>query len=535
MVTHAASRNAARLQFTDAAGCGRWLESLPLTNVLPAHLSLAQQLALVRQAGIAPVELLRILEALREAIHFVQSEIARKYTARPLPLDANESTLWLRASGLWQELIDAYLGCRDALDNGDPALRGQGALIVQRCLRYTAHMMFEHYRIYRQVPAGMWIGLHRLYAYAEQGGWARAPVADTVNGQAADSSCCAAYCRALLAHLANPFALSGRQLEFLASWSEKWSALPGLASQPLPPSAIPAISVDLAGSAGPALAASGKTAATLRHLDLEQVSRTLRQTMASLKQGQTPDALGLGADARQPGCENLLMLFYIQWCRAGTGRGEQRAAGEVKAQVCLGTHAAHYFIGGRAFRAPGAPLSRREEHDMHLFDHISARTEQTLASGQSAAVELWEVVNQSDSGFLCMLRECDAQIRVSHNQLVAVRRGTSKSFCLGVVQWLRVEETGALLSGIRLFPGVARAVAAAAKNFTAPSGVHGYERALLLPEMAVPATPATLILPLGWYQPGRIVEIVGEQKQVAKLVNVIEKGSDFDRCTVTFA
>ena len=479
--------------------------------------------------------MLGVLEALREPVQYVQGEFARKYTARPLPLDSSESTLWRRTLGLWQELIDGYAACRVAREQGDTALRDQGALIAQRSLRCTAYMMFEHYRIYRQVPAGMWKSLHRLYAVAEKGGYARAPVGDTVDGRDADSSCCSAYCHALLAHLANPFALSGRQMEFLARWIEKWSASVSLASQPLPPSAIPAISVDLAGNAGPTFADSGAGVETLRHLDLEPISRTLRQTIASLKQGQTPAGLGLGEDAGQPGCENLLMLLYIQWCRAGTGRGEQRTAVEVKTQVCLGAHAAHYFISGRAFRPPGAPRSRREEDDMHLFGHISERTEQALASGQSSAVESWEIVNQSNSGFLCMLREPAAQIRISHNQLVAVRRSTSKVFYLGVVQWLRVEETSELLIGVRLFPAIARAVAAKASNFNAPSGVHGYERALLLPEMAVPATPATLILPLGWYQPGRVVELAGEQNQVVKLVSVIEKGSDFDRCTVTFA
>ena len=115
----------------------------------------------------------------------------------------------------------------------------------------------------------------------------------------------------------------------------------------------------------------------------------------------------------------------------------------------------------------------------------------------------------------------------------SVRRGTSKLFYLGVVQWLRIEENQNLFVGVRLFPGVARAVVARPANFHAPSGVNGFERAMLLPEMTVPATPATLILPTGWYQPGRFVELFGEQRQVAKLLNVIEKGSDFDRCTVS--
>jgi hypothetical protein len=533
MVTHATSLDAAQLQFTDTASCAHWIESLPLTNVLSAQHLLAEQLALVRHAGIAPAELLRILEALRAPIHYVQSELARKYTGKPLPLDVNESTMWQRSLGLWQELADAYLACRDARERGDPALAEQGALIVQRCLRYTANALFEHYRIYRQAPGALWENLHRLYAFAEARGVSHMTVADNIDGRNADSSCSAAYCRALLAHLANPFALSGRQMEFLTHWIDKWSALVGLAAQPPAPSPIPAISVDLAGPAGPALAAGELAAATLRHLDLEQISRALRQTIASLKEGQTPAALGLGDDARQPGCENMLMLLYIQWCRAGTSRADQRAAVAVKAQVCLGAPAAHYFISGRGFRPPGAPLSRREEHDMQLFGHISERTEQALSAIDMSAVESWEVVNQSNSGFLCMLREADARIRISHNQLVAVRHSTNNSFSLGVVQWLRVEETSELSIGIRLLPGIARAAAARPVNFSAPSVVHGYERALLLPEMTVPATPATVILPSGWYQPGRLVEIVGEQKQVVKLASIIEKGSDFDRCAMT--
>jgi cyclic-di-GMP-binding protein len=533
MAIHAMSLDATQLQFTDGASCKRWIETLPLTNLHSAQRTLSEQLALIRRANMIPAELLRVLESLREPIHFVQSELARKYTARSLPLDPTEETLWNRAVGLWQELTGAYLTCRDAHVQGDPALRNHGALIVMRCLRYTSYTMFEHYRIYRQVPSRQWRKLHELYVFAEQSDFAHTPVADAFNQEEADSTCCAAYCQALLAELANPFSLSGRQMDFLARWVEKWANQVKLSNDPLPPSAIPALSVDLAGSAGPRFSEECAPLPTLRHLDLEQIGRTLRQNITLLKQGQTPARLGLGEDARQLGCENLLMLLYIQWCRAGTGRGEQRNMIEEKAQVCIGVHAAHFFIGGRSFKVPGASLSRQEEHDMHLFGHISERTERSLASGESAAVESWELVNQSNSGFMCMLREPDAGLRIGHNQLVAVRRGTSKLFYLGLVQWLRIEETANLFVGVRLFPGIARAVIARPANFNAPTGVNGFERALLLPEMAVPATPATLILPTGWYQAGRFVELFGEQKQVAKLLSVIEKGSDFDRCTVS--
>ena len=518
---------ATRLQFTDSASCAHWIQSLPMTNPQAAHNVLSQQIPLVRQAGLAPPELLRVLELLREPVAYVQYELARKYTARALPLEPAESELWTRAVALWQELMDCYLLCRDA--QADPGLARHGPLIMMRSLHYLSCAMFEHYRIYRQAPAELWKKLHQLYRAAEQGGIALAAVIDTHGEPVPNASCAAAYCKALLALLANPFALSGRQLEFLAQWLEKWSGLVGLANQPLPPSAIPALAVDLEGNAGAVFAEGLAPQAGLRHLDLEPLGRALRQTITLLKQGQTPAQLGLGDDARQPGCENLLMLLYIQWCRAGTGRTEQRNPSEEKAQVCLGMHAAHFYISGRAFRTPGSALTRHESHDIELFGHISERTEQMLATRQSSAVESWQLLNQSNSGFMCMLREPDAQMRIGHNQLVAVRRSTGRTFYLGLVQWLRVEETSELFVGVRLFPGVARAVAVRPANLRG-AAADTWERALLLPELPAPMTSATIILPNAWFQAGRQIDL-GDQNQIVKLDSLLEKGSDFDRCT----
>lgn len=526
------SSDTVQLQFSDGASCKRWIETLPLTNAPAAQQLLARQIALARQAGLAPAELLRVLETLREPVVYVQSEIARKYAAKALPLEAAESALWTSAMDLWRELIDGYLGCRDALMQDDPAPRGHGPLIVMRCLAYTADAMFEHFRVYRQAPSALWKRLHELYVFAEQGGFARVEVLDSFNHREADSSCAAAYCQALIAQLANPFALSARPMMFVALWIQKWSGLVGLASQPLPPSAIPALAVDLAGSSGPTFAEGLEPRPSLRYLDLDQIGRTLRQTITLLKQGQTPAQLGLGEDARQPGCENLLMLLYIQWCRAGTGRGEQRDPAAEKAQVCLGMHAAHFYVSGRAFRTPGSELSRHETRDLEMFGTVSERTQHMLATAESTAIESWLLMNQSNSGFMCMLREPDALMRIGHNQIVAVRRSTSRTFQLGIVQWLRVEETNELYVGVRLFAGVARAVAVRPTNFNAPSGIKGYERGLLLPELPAPPTPPTLIVPIGWYQAGRCVELDGDQKQIVKLVSMVEKGSDFERCAL---
>ena len=79
-----------------------------------------------------------------------------------------------------------------------------------------------------------------------------------------------------------------------ARWSATWAGFMHLASEPLPPSAIPALAVDLTANSGPVLAAGLPPRASLRYLDLEPLGRTLRQVIALLNQGQTPAPLGLG-------------------------------------------------------------------------------------------------------------------------------------------------------------------------------------------------------------------------------------------------
>jgi hypothetical protein len=517
------------LQFADAPGCKRWIEQLTLTNVQLTQQVLTGQLASLSAAAMAPVERLKILEVLREPVHFVQGESSKRYAGRPLPLDDGEAAIWNNVHLLWQEVSRNYQQCLRAYREGDLAIAPYAALISMRCLRLLGFQMIDYYRVYRQPPGVLWRALHELYSFAESHGFARIRVQDSFSKRDPDSSCAESYVQVLLAHLANPFALSVRQTAFVARWLERWSTLIGLSTQPLPTSSVPSLAVDLTGSSGVVPGASPDAQPQFRYLDLEQLSKTLRQTINLLKQGQTPGQLGLGEDARQPGCENLLMLLYVQWCRAGSARAEDRSDGKEQAQVCLGLAAAHLHVGGREFRQPGE-LSSREKQDLDTYGYIT-RLEHATGGAVAPGLEQWQVLNQSASGFMCMQRVPDGKTRISHNQLLALRRADGRSFHTGMVQWLRMEESGELYCGVRLFPGTPQAISVRPSNFS-PASNGRYERAMLLPEVPSPATPATLILPAGWFQSGRFVEVYSDRKQVAKLLNLLEKGGDFDRGTI---
>jgi len=518
------------VRFTDTTSCRRWLEGLPLTNVEHAQREIAAQLAALHVSdGISPIERLRILETLKEALLFVQNEAANAYAGKPLPLDNAEADAWVRSMGLWQYLAKNYELCLQAHREGDLVIAPYAALVTLRCLSVVAWMMFDHYRVYRQPGAELWRELNRYYAFAEQSGYARIRVQDNFGQRDPDATCVEAYVQALLMFLANPFSLSVRQNAFVRRWLEKWASLANFSHQPLPPSQIPPLAVDLDSAAGVRFA-DGNDGPTARYLDLEQLAKTLRQTINLLKQGQTPAQLGLGEDARQPGCENLLMLLYVQWCRAGTARAEDRLASQEHATVCFGIAAAHYQASGcKHFRQPGE-LTAREKRDLDTFGYI-ARVEDT-SQADEGLTENWLILNHSASGFMCMSRQPDGRARIAHNQLLAVRRESGRQFHLGMVQWVKVDGKEEVQCGVRLFPGTPDAVAVRPSNFN-PVGSSRYERALVLPEVPAPATPATIVLPAGWFQSGRFVEIFAERKQVAKLLNLLEKGNDFDRGTIT--
>ena len=139
---------------------------------------------------------------------------------------------------------------------------------------------------------------------------------------------------------------------------------------------------------------------------------------------------------------------------------------------------------------------------------------------------------------MCMLRESGGTLRMIHNQLLGVRRGvltvrrTAGEIRLGTIQWIRTDSRNETQCGIRLFPGVPEAVKVRPANFNMAKGQE-YELALVTQAVAMPAAPLSMVLPAGWFQAGRLLEIQGAEKRVAKLLSLIERGADFDRCAIS--
>jgi cyclic-di-GMP-binding protein len=514
-------------EFTDAATAKAWLENVPLANVAAAQHQLHAQIAEFNRFDTRAVSRLATLEAVREAVHFVQIEQARRFTNRALPMAEAEASAFEETVSLWDQMRIGYLRCLEAVQAGDAAAAPQAALLCQRELAYTGLKMFHYHRAYRLVPPREWRSLHAGYARAVKLEVAETQVKDYLNRDVNDTSPRIAYMRAALLGMANPNELSQRQLTFVAFLLERWAEKAEVREAPPEEEDAPPLVADLAGEACPER--GGGKAAKPAYLDLRRLSKSLRNRIGLLRKGESPAKLALGEDCVQPSCEHLLVFLYRQWCQARQPRSVERKRAGSDAQACNDLAAIHYYITGRVFRQPGEAkeLTAQQRQEIATCGRVSTRDEDDYSVVHGFLLEHWQLDDESSQGLKMVRRAGNPGRRYTHGQLIGVRPADSKSFMLGTVRWLAQNDAGDLYAGIRLLPGLPAAVA------VRPTGINvldaKYVQGLSLTAVAALNSPPTLVLPAGWFKPRRVIEVFIDSPVRVRLIEMLDRGSDCER------
>jgi len=517
-------------EFSDPVSAKAWLENLPLANVVAAqHQLMAQMEEFNRYAAKGPVRL-ATLETLREAVHFVEIEQARRFTNRALPMAEAESAVFEETEGLWERMRLGYLRCLQAAIAGEPGMKEKAALVCHRVLNYSGLKMFHYHRAYRQVPEREWKALHEAYARTESLGVAEEPVKDYLNRDVNDTSPRIAYMRAVLLGMANPNELSQRQLTFVAFLLERWAEKAELHAEPVADEVdIPELAVDLASSVCPE---RGAKVAEPRYVDVKRLAKSLRNRIGLLRKGESPAKLALGEDCVQPSCEQLLVFLYRQWCQARPPRDPERKRAADMAQASGDIAAIHYYISGRVFKQPGEAkeLTAAEREQIATFGRVSTRDEDDYSVVHGYLLEHWKIEDESAQGLRLKRGAGNPGHRHSHGRLLGLKPGDSKSFILGQIRWLMQNDAGDLYAGVRLLPGLPAASAVRATGLNVLDAK--WVQALSLTAVAALNAPPTLVLPSGWYKPKRVIEVYleGHGAVRVRLTDVLDRGADYERC-----
>lgn len=517
-------------QYVDAASCKAWLDNLALANVPLAQQELLGELEVFNGFPTSAANRLAVLETLREAVLFVQIEQAKRFTNRALPMPQAEAAAFDDTVELWEQMRVGYLRCLDAAVGGDAGMRAQAALLAQRLAAYSGLKMFHYYRAYREVPARDWGSLHEVHARAEELGVAEDDVKDELNRDIQDSSPRIAYVRALLMGMANPHEFSQRSLTFVAYLLERWASKVTVVRKPVvDDDGAPALVVDLAADRLPErVDASTPLPAEPRYLDTRKLAKSLRNRVALLRKGETPAKLALGEDCVQPSCEQTLVFLYRQWCQAKPPRPLAARAGTITAQVTNDMEAIyHYMSAGGRRRVEAKELTQQQRQELETLGRLRSVDNEQYTSARGYALEDWRIEDDSATELHMVRPAGKGAKRYAHGQLLAVRPPDASGFILGQVRWLIGAVNGDLRAGVKLMPGIATPTLVRGTGLNDKS-----ERPTpALSVAAVPAvkSPATLVLPAGWYKPKRVLEVVADRPYNVRLTEVLERGSDFER------
>ncbi len=513
--------------FTSARTCRDWLAVQPLSNAPHAQGLMLRQLNLLNRYALPAAERLKILELMRDPINFVQTESARKFAGRPLPLGTSEQAGMDANRSLWQALQTGYLHCLEACLQGDGDIQPHAALVAQRAIGALRAELLDIYRAPMEPPPTLWQNLHRIYGAAERLGVADNPTSDTLQTKHPLGSVTTAYAQALLLHRASPYQLSARQLMQVWQWLQRWGKkVTVLSAAPLEPR-VPPLIVDLASDQPEtSLPHDG---GDLRWLDLSGLSRSIKKRIVHLQRGESPASLGLGDDCQQPACGNLLKHLYQHWFKGGATRQHQRRVGNGVCRLVTGFDALHYYLSGKPFRQPGesVELTSQQHEEIATLGRVSTRQNEGFSVAQGYATEEWQMLDESPVGLRLSRSLGQAGARIGGGQLVAVQPDGTRSFLLAVARWSRIAGGRDLQTGVQILPGAPQAVAVRGTGLSAAN--EKYRHGFLLPPVASLTEPETVVVPAGWFRTGRVIELYTDSPRQVRLTRLLDRGSDFER------
>ncbi len=506
----------------DLKSCEAWLARAALADARQACRELTGLLESLEEFSPGDGGFVEVLERLREPIVVAQSEHAKKFAGRPLPLKDYETSALEQVYDLWTTLGRAYRRLlRSAIEEGSPDLAGKEALLAQRALDCVAELMFVHYRARREVENELWQDLHQLYQTADQRGLTLATVSAGHRSKSV-STCAEVYLRALLLSLANPHGLGTRELAWTRRWATMWAYKVELVADA--PDA-PAYAVDLSGNQPPAWLKAGTATPTLRFLETANLRRSVRSRIKKLESGVDPQTLGLGKDCVQPDVGRLLAQLARVWVEAPAPRQFTRRLVAARTELVSSLDSIHLAISGKAFKSAARhwDYSRRDAEQIHIYQGTGSAAADDASTAFTA--EKWETLDESANGF--RIRRKGAGERLSLGQLVGVRPNGARGFILSEVRWLMSGIDGSMTIGASALPGLARGVAV--RPASAPNNApEPFMQAFLLPNSA--AQPGSLVMPSGWYQSGRELEVRDEDETLrVKLAGLVQRGYDYDR------
>ena len=406
---------------------------------------------------------------------------------------------------------------------GDPDLAGVKPKLLQRGLYVGKQLVLVHGLARRAVPAAIWQELHAYYRLAEMLECAVTSVSDDLMPNGVGISCYSTYCHALLLGLADPCAMTVKQIELTDRWLAMWARKVFPYAQQRE-SEGPVLTIDLDVAEGMRLVAAAprNPPASMRFGYPGKLGTSVRGRLKRLQTGANPAELQLGHDCSVEQCTTLLGHLDARWYQLPRPPAEVAAT---TVELCTGGLAAAFFrIGGRTFERRD-PLGRLTFQGAQHLQTLGAVTDYDRGKEEAERTWAWERWKGIYEWREARLESGAAtRHRWQVDQLVVVR--DDERLRLAYVTRVELSANGTLALGLRLWAGAPKTRAVRALSTTVQEDPP--LAALLLAE--TPEDKPSLILPPRTFNPSRVLRSMDEVPEHRyRLTRLLQRGADFER------
>jgi hypothetical protein len=431
--------------------------SLPLANPTQALGEVEQLLDGMLATAWSGGERAAALAHLHAPVASLCHGIATRIGAESHPLTPAGAAQAAAAQRLELKLASACaIGLHELCAPAGKPPRFKGKLVTTTLVAGLAHAMRALQwacRQYQAPPAGLWLRLHALYAFATAIGVAEQAV-DSPLPDDGPRTAHATYAEALLLALSDPHRFSAQELQHACA------VIRCVAGQcDLRPALAPGLAVDTLADSGPGFVDAPRLATSpgMLAVNVEPVVRVFDERIALLPAGS--DAVRLPCPGGRALDVSARFLRHLQagWETAARGHGRLLASHAL--DVVVGMHALHYVLAG--------------EVDFATF--VRRVNSEAVAAGQRGLVKAWptnsdgaqpaclrgEVLDQSAGGYRLRLHpgDCDGtRLRIGEviGLAATVEAAEEREWMVGVVRWLTHTEDGESV-GVELLHRSARA------------------------------------------------------------------------------
>jgi cyclic-di-GMP-binding protein len=517
------------LAFQDARACKKWLAAVPVQNVWTAVQMVYEQLLALQRARFPAMERLKCLEIIREKIVFLYAEVRTKLGSKSLPLSGMDYSHWQLVLRTAESMELGYRTCLNVAEVEGGEITRALAFIWHRMIRFQSLQMALYNATHQQLPDGLNSRLNQAYREAELKNVHRERVRDSLESDDGDSSVQVAYIETVLRQVSELSRLTAQQIEMVEYLSRQAALKVGLVEDTSSLKLPPTLAVELTTDHGALPAANIHGFEGTRYFATEILFRHLRTYRKKLEDGESLEAARLPQNWHRDEAIDLLKLLEKIWCGGGLPRPAVRVPNETNVQLGTGFFEAYLFVAGRPFAPPEGTrrLTSQEERDIAMFGRISTQTHQRLRAMPNVTLDTWGIIDES-AGALRLMRPSTANRSVGVARLMVIKVGVNPQFYLATIREIVHERSGMFTVSIAAFPGKPEAVAISAPDRTQNESEE-WLPALLLPEIAALKLPDTLVIPVGYANPGRILHCHTSMGFTIKVNQVVERGVDYAR------